>query len=132
MVDGIPSRIQSSTGSITGGAMIVNKAILIPPVVVILLVVIPSAVAYKYDDNSYSSYQQSNINYNNGYNAVWYQAQTDWNSNTTVPGYWQSGGDPNQGCYGHTQQYCNGYYAGYTKLFGQWQQNQIRINNEQH
>jgi hypothetical protein len=91
MVYGIPYRIQSSAGSITGGTMIMNKVILITPVVVILLVINSSALAYKYDDNSYSSYQQSNINYNNGYNAGWYQAHTDWNSHTTVPGYWQSG-----------------------------------------
>jgi len=45
---------------------------------------------------------------------------------------WQSGGNPNGGCNtGHTQQYCNGYYAGYSKLWGDWTQNQIRINNEQ-
>lgn len=94
-----------------------------------------AAMAKKYDGNnnsySYTSTQYSNNNgccsndgqlrYNNGYNDGWYTAQSDWNNNVYST---DSGGDPNQGCTRHhTQEYCNGYYAGYTKLWAQWQYN---------
>lgn len=88
-----------------------NKSILIAlPVIAILLGAIPSAMA---ETNSH--------HYNVGYNDGWYTAQSDWNNNVYSAG---SGGNPNQGCTSdHTQQYCNGYYDGYTKLWAQWQYN---------
>jgi len=82
-----------------------NKAILITPVITILLGAIPSAMAKQYDGNSggysytstqYSSSDDGQSHYNNGYTTGWYQAQTD--SNNAVYSY-DSGGDPNQGMY---------------------------------
>jgi hypothetical protein len=55
-----------------------------------------------------------------GFTTGWYAAQSDWNNGAYS---YSSGGDPNQGCNNHTQQYCNGYYDGYTKLWAQWQYN---------
>jgi hypothetical protein len=96
-----------------------------------LITMVPhSAYAKKHNDNnnySYSSTQYSNnngdttTNYNNGNNDGFQTAQTDWNNNVYSA---DSGGNPNQGCTSHhTQQYCNGYYDGYTKLWTQWQYN---------
>lgn len=107
-----------------------NKSILIIPVVAILLGAIPSAMAKQYDGNSggysntstqYSSSNDGQSHYNNGYTAGWYTAQSDWNNNVYST---DSGGNPNQGCTKHhTQDYCNGYYGGYSKLWSQWQYN---------